>query len=176
MHHRRVFELQPTLKNDLVTLRPLVASDFAQLFAVAADPLIWEQHPTKERYREPEFTIYFEGGLASGGAFLILDAEGAPIGSSRFYDADEAAGTVAIGYTFFARRCWGKGHNQAAKGLMMQHAFRFVPRVLFHVGCDNRRSRIAMERLGGVLVGEIDMAYRGEGRSNVNVIYAIDRP
>ncbi len=170
-----MFELQPTLKNDLVTLRPLAAADFEALFAVASDPLIWEQHPTKERYQRPEFTTYFDGGLASGGAFLILDAAGDPIGSSRYYDVDEARGSVAIGYTFFARRCWGRGYNQAAKGLMMSHAFEFVPRILFHVGRDNRRSRIAMERLGGVLVGEVEMAYRGEPRANTNVIYAIDR-
>ena len=176
MHHRRVFDLKPTLENALVKLRPLAPSDFEPLFAVASDPLIWAQHPTKERYRREEFTNYFDTGIASGGALLILDGQGKAIGSSRYYGFDDVERTVAIGYTFFARRCWGKGHNQATKALMMSHAFRFVSRILFHVGRDNKRSRIAMERLGGVLVGEIEMAYQGEPRANVNVVYAIERP
>jgi len=33
------FELQPTLKGDLLELRPLQATDLGDLFAVAADPL-----------------------------------------------------------------------------------------------------------------------------------------
>ncbi len=171
-----MFNLQPTLTNELVTLRPLAADDFESLFAVASDPLIWEQHPTRERYQREIFTDYFDGGIASGGGLLVLDVEGRVIGSSRYYGYDAAESTVAIGYTFFARRCWGKGHNQATKALMMGHAFQYVPRILFHVGSGNRRSRIAMERLGGVLIGEIEMTYQGETRANANVIYAIDRP
>lgn len=142
---------------------------------MASDPLVWEQHPTKERYQRDAFTTYFQGGLDSGGALLIQDEAGVTIGSSRFYDLDEAASQVAIGYTFVARRCWGRGYNQSAKGLMLGHAFQAVNRVVFHVGRDNRRSRIAMERLGGVLIGEVELAYQGEPRKNPNVVYAIDR-
>jgi RimJ/RimL family protein N-acetyltransferase len=39
------FELQPTLKGALLVLRPLRPEDFDALYAVASDPLIWEQHP-----------------------------------------------------------------------------------------------------------------------------------
>src|SRR6185503_1099448 len=55
LHHprrRMPFELQPTLTGDLLELRPLREADFDALFAVAADPLIWEQHPESDRYRE----------------------------------------------------------------------------------------------------------------------------
>src|SRR6187551_3484931 len=38
----RAFELQPTLRGKLVTLRPLTTDDWDELFAVASDPLIWE--------------------------------------------------------------------------------------------------------------------------------------
>ena len=44
------FELQPHLQGELVRLRPLLPDDFAELYAVAADPLIWEQHPMRDRY------------------------------------------------------------------------------------------------------------------------------
>jgi RimJ/RimL family protein N-acetyltransferase len=166
---------QPSLADDRVRVRPLLEEDFESLYAVACDPLIWEQHPSPTRYQRDVFRNYFEGGMASGGALLVSDAvTGEPIGSSRYYDHDAALQQVAIGYTFIARAYWGRGHNRALKALMLGHAFRLVRRVVFHVGASNRRSRIAMERLGGVLVGEADVAYYGE-RSNPNVIYAIDR-
>ena len=39
------------------------------------------------------------------------------------------------------------------KRLMLNHAFRFVDRVVFLVGPQNWRSRKAVEKIGGVLVG-----------------------
>jgi len=43
-----MFELQPTIKNDLVLLRPLTATDFEKLYSVASEPLLWEQHPNSD--------------------------------------------------------------------------------------------------------------------------------
>jgi RimJ/RimL family protein N-acetyltransferase len=170
-----MFDLQPTLSDARVRLQPLREEDFDPLYAVANDPLLWEQHPSPTRYRREVFATYFEGALQSKGALLIRDAQDeSVIGSSRFYDLDEANKQVTIGYTFVARRCWGKGHNQAVKALMLGHAFQFVERALFHVGAQNKRSRIAMERLGGVLIGEKSVAYFGE-KANPNVVYAIER-
>jgi RimJ/RimL family protein N-acetyltransferase len=174
------FELQPTLEDRWIRLRPLRADDFEPLYAVASDPTIWEQHPSRTRYQRDVFENYFRGAMESGGALLILDAaSGQIIGCSRYYDLDEAQHTVAIGYTFLARSHWGSapgGHNynRALKRLMLDHAFRFVDAVLFHVGATNLRSRRAMEKLGGELIGEAAIAYYGEA-ANQNVIYRIAR-
>jgi RimJ/RimL family protein N-acetyltransferase len=169
------FERQARIENERVRLEPLLPGDFDALYAVAADPLIWEQHPSKNRYQREVFATYFEGAIASGGAFRVLDnATGALIGSSRYYDLDEAQRAVAIGYTFIARSHWGGHYNRALKTLMLEHAFKFVDRVIFHVGAGNLRSRKAMEKLGGVLIGEVAMSYHGEA-SHPNVIYKIDR-
>jgi RimJ/RimL family protein N-acetyltransferase len=169
------FNLQPRLEDALVHLRPLQAEDFPALYAVASDPLIWEQHPNRDRYRHEVFSTFFQGAMQSGGAFMVSDARsGAVIGSTRYYELDETAGTVAIGYTFLARSHWGGGSNRSMKTLMLDHAFGPLQRVLFHVGEHNRRSRIAMERLGGVHIGSAPVAYYGE-TANINVIYAIDR-
>lgn len=43
------FDHQPVLRGELVELRPLRADDFDALFAVAADPLIWEQRADRDR-------------------------------------------------------------------------------------------------------------------------------
>ncbi len=167
------FDLQPTLENDLVRLRPLRAEDFEALFAVAADPLIWEQHPKKDRYRRAVFENYFKGALESGGAFCVRDVAGRLIGSTRYYDLDEGrGGTVCVGYTFIARSAWGGGFNRAMKALMLDHAFRFVDRVIFHVGEHNLRSRRAMEKLGAILAGELEVSYYGE-QATRNVVYEI---
>jgi len=169
------FELQPSMENRWIRLEPLLAGDFDALYAVAADPLIWEQHPNKNRWQREVFATYFQGAIESGGAFRVIDsATGALIGSSRYYDLDGAQRVVAIGYTFIARSHWGRQYNRALKTLMLEHAFRFVDRVIFHVGAGNLRSRKAMEKLGGVLIGETDMSYYGE-QSNQNVIYKIDK-
>ena len=53
------FDYQPVLKSDLVELRPLGVDDYDDLYAVAADPLIWEQHPVKDRHEEAGFRAFF---------------------------------------------------------------------------------------------------------------------
>lgn len=167
------FDLQPTLQNDQIRLRPLRPADFEALYAVAADPLVWEQHPNPLRYQRPVFSTYFEGAIASGGAFLVEDAQtGAPIGSSRYYDLDPAGSSVLIGYTFLGRSHWGGPWNRALKTLMLDHAFRFVDMVYFHVGAGNRRSRRAMEKLGAEAVEEREVAYHGE-RETKNIVFRI---
>jgi RimJ/RimL family protein N-acetyltransferase len=169
------FELQPRIANRSIRLEPLEPGDFDALYSVASDPLIWEQHPNRNRYQRDVFATYFKGAIESGGAFRVIDnTAGTLIGSSRFYDLDEALRVVAIGYTFIARDHWGGHYNRALKALMLEHAFQFVERVIFHVGVNNLRSRKAMEKLGAVHIGEAAVTYYGEP-SQQNVIYEIER-
>ena len=148
------FDLQPTLRGTLLELRPLHREDFDDLFTVAADPLIWEQHPASNRYQPAVFRIFFDEALNSGGALIALDTvDGRVIGSSRFHAYDPASGQVEIGWTFLARSHWGGRHNAEMKHLMLEHAFRFVDRVVFVVGIHNRRSQRAIEKIGAVRVG-----------------------
>lgn len=155
--------LQPELSGEFVSLTPLRWEDFDVLYEVASDPLIWEQHPNPNRYQRPVFENYFKGAMESGGAFLISEtSSGKVIGSSRFYDHEPDKKVLKIGYTFFARSSWGKGHNRASKLLMMRYAFEFVDSIIFHVGEQNMRSRVAMERLGARLEGMEKVAYYGE--------------
>ncbi|HZV10893.1 MAG TPA: GNAT family N-acetyltransferase, partial [Novosphingobium sp.] len=146
-------ERQPVLEGGRLALRPLAPEDWDALYAVASDPLIWEQHPAHDRWREEVFRAFFADALASGGAIVAVDAAtGAVIGSSRWDAYDPAGGgAVEIGWTFLARSAWGTGANAAMKRLMLAHAFRYVARVDFRIGEANRRSRIAAERIGARL-------------------------
>jgi N-acetyltransferase len=148
------FDYQPTLKDPLVELRPLQATDYDALYAVAADPLLWEQHPDKTRSQPAGFHAFFQQALASGGALLAKDAASRRvIGSSRFHGHDQSQDEVEIGWTFLARSHWGGRYNGAMKQLMLDHAFRFVSRVVFVIDPSNHRSQRAVEKLGGVRFG-----------------------
>jgi RimJ/RimL family protein N-acetyltransferase len=148
------FDPQPVLKGEFLELRPLRAEDYPDLYSVAADPFVWEQHPVKNRYKEEVFESFFREALESGGTLIAIDSRNERvIGSSRFHGYDEGKSEIEIGWTFLARSHWGGIYNRAMKQLMLRHAFRFVNRVVFLVGLQNHRSQRAMEKIGGVRVG-----------------------
>lgn len=162
------FDLQPILAGDKVYIRPLRAEDYDGMFAAASDPLIWEQHPDKNRHEPKIFRAYFEDALASKGALVIIDRETDElIGSSRFHGFDPVESKIEIGWTFLVRRCWGGAYNSEIKTLMLQHAFKAVQHVIFLVGPENLRSQKALEKIGGVRIadgldgaGRLSFAYR----------------
>lgn len=158
------FDLQPVLKGKLLELRPLRQDDYRDLFAVASDPLIWEQHPAKDRCQEEVFKQFFQKALESGGAFVAIDRnDGRVIGSSRFHGYHPEESEVEIGFTFLARSHWGGVYNREMKDLMLRHAFRFVDRVVFLVDPHNLRSQRAVEKIGGIRAGS---RLNAEGRDS----------
>jgi len=143
------FELQPTLSGKLIELRPLKTTDFDPLFAAASDPLIWEQHPENTRYKKEVFQTYFDSAIESKGAFVVVDRNsGKIIGSSRYCALKPEESEVEVGYTFLERTYWGGEYNSEMKRLMLDHAFKFVKRVVFVVGDTNFRSQKALEKIG----------------------------
>ena len=146
-------ELQPHLVGELLELRPLLPEHRDQLFAAASDPLIWEQHPVRNRYQEQVFQSYFQGGLDSKGAFAVIDrATGKIVGSTRYCDYVPERSEIEIGWTFLVRSHWGGNYNGEMKRLMLEHIFQFVDHVVFKIGETNLRSRKAVEKIGGVLI------------------------
>lgn len=130
------------------------SEDFGELHAAASDPLIWEQHPEHDRYKEEKFRKFFDSGIECGGAFVILDAAtDEVIGSSRYNGLDIDSSQVEIGWTFLRTKYWGGLYNRELKRLMLDHAFQFVDNVLFYIGPNNNRSRRAVEKIGATLVG-----------------------
>lgn len=167
--------LQPVLRNETVELIPLKETDFDALYVVASDPLIWEQHPNPDRYKEDVFRNYFKGAMESGGAFLTKDVRtGEVIGCTRFYDYMPEKSEIKIGYTFISRDYWGKKINPQVKKLLLYYAFQYVDHVIFHVGASNIRSQKAMERIGAKKIGEEEVTYYGE-KPMVNFVYEMCR-
>ena len=170
------FDLQPNLKGELIELRPLTPEDWADLFAVASDPLIWEQHPESDRYKEDVFRLFFKEALESGGAFVIIDTKNQRIiGSTRFHGYDPEKSEIEIGWTFLARKYWGGRYNRELKQLMLDHAFKFVENVVLLVGQTNIRSQKATEKVGGIKDGLVKKVY-GNHPPSLNVRYVIKKP
>jgi RimJ/RimL family protein N-acetyltransferase len=172
---RNAVDLQPHLKGDLIELRPLRPEDWDDLFAVASDPLIWEQHPESDRYKEDVFRVFFREALESGGAFVVLDTKTQQIiGSTRFYGYAPEKSEIEIGWTFLARKYWGGRYNRKLKDLMLAHAFNFVESVVFFVGEKNIRSQKAMEKIGAIRNGVVTRIY-GNHPPALNVNYVIKK-
>jgi RimJ/RimL family protein N-acetyltransferase len=171
-----VFELQPYLVGDRLELRPLRPDDWEGLFAVASDPLIWEQHPAHNRHKAEVFEEFFREALESHGALVVIDRKTQQIiGSSRYFGFEPGKREVEIGWTFLARSHWGGTYNGELKRLMLDHAFKFVESVVFLVGSTNVRSQRAVEKIGGVMTERRAKTDR-QGHTIEHVVYHIKKP
>ena len=169
------FDLQPILTGKLIELRPLAPADFNALFHAASDPLIWEQHPENDRYTREVFQRFFDGAIDSKGAFAVIERKsGKIIGSSRYHDLKPEESQVEIGFTFLERAYWGGEYNREMKSLMLDHAFRFVERVVFVVGENNLRSQKALAKIGARFLKRAEAPGR-DGSVRKNVVFELTR-
>lgn len=169
------FDLQPTLENDLLMLRPLKEGDFENLYKVASDPFIWDQHPDKNRCQRDVFIVFFNEAIKTKGAFVIIDKKTSEvIGSTRFCSVKETSNAIEIGWTFLGRQYWGGYYNTSVKNLMMDYAFNYVDNIIFQINEHNFRSRKAVEKLGGEQIVQIEN-HVFETRETSTVIYKISK-
>ena len=135
------------------SLRQTQVSDFDDLYLVAKDPRIWEQHPQTDRWKKPVFLDFFQKALKNDlGCFTVVDkAQNRAVGSTRFYSFDAADSAVRLGYTFMDPAYWGTSANREIKDTLIHLAFSVVDKIFFDIGPDNRRSRAAVEKLGAVV-------------------------
>ena len=167
---------QPTLETERLLIRPMAEEDREALFAVASDPMVWEQHPIHDRWRREVFDPFFDEAMACGGALAVLrKSDQRIVGSTRFdrYDAEDG-GVIEIGWTFLDPVCWGKGINHEMKRAMLAHAFADVARVEFRVGDTNYRSRNALEAIGAVRTDRYELG-KYQGKRVVHLVYEITR-
>lgn len=168
------FNLQPSLENELIQLRPLVAEDCEALYEVAKDPMIWAQHPD-DRHEKNRFELFFEESIASNGALVIIDKTSSEIiGSSRFKLVENDINSVEIGWTFLSRKYWGGEFNRKTKKLMIDYALLHVDKIVFYIDMNNIRSQKAIEKIGGKLL--VEPEYNNLIESNgTDLIYLIDK-
>jgi RimJ/RimL family protein N-acetyltransferase len=169
---RMQFDIKRSFENDYLIIQPLVVEDFERLYAIALDPKVWEQHPNPTRYKREVFENYFKGAMEQN-AFIVLEkGTDKVIGSTRYYAIDTENKSVIIGYTFVGLEYWGKEHNRDVKKILINYAFQFFDKVIFHIGVNNLRSQKAIAKIGARSIGEIDIAYYGE-LPQLNFIFEI---
>lgn len=167
--------IQPELENEKALLYPLQEKDFETLYAIASDPKIWEQHPDNDRWKKEVFKTFFDLAMESKGAFKIIDkTTGNIIGSTRLYNYDQQENSIFVGYTFYAVAYWGKGVNRLVKNTILDYIFQYVSKVYFHIGANNIRSQVAIERIGADKIAEEVVTYP-DGASRLNFVYEISK-
>ena len=147
-----MIDFKLNLETESFSLIQTEDSHFEELYLVAGNPIIWEQHPEKDRWKKEIFSNFFQTAIQNElGCLTIIDKNlGKFIGSTRFYSHDEAGRTVRIGYTFLSPEYWGTSANYQIKKVMLDYVFSYLEKVFFYIGENNIRSRKATEKLGAV--------------------------
>jgi len=170
MTNTHIFKPQQKLTGKRLILRPLATSDFDALFAVASDPVLWQQHPQSDRFKRPVFEEFFQSAVASKAAYVVIDSTSVIIiGSSRFNNPRLTESSIEIGWTFLARSHWGGDYNAELKDIMLRFALPYFNHVYFCVGETNYRSQAAVKKLGAELCDRKDSARPG------NVFYILTK-
>ena len=50
-------------EDDRIQIKLLKQEEFNDLYAIAKDPKIWEQHPENDRWKKEKFSIFFKNGI-----------------------------------------------------------------------------------------------------------------
>ena len=169
------FDPDPILTGPHLRVRPIRPDEFEALYAVASDPLMWKQHPAKNRSERAVFEAWFRSALSQHALVVEERASGRVIGSSRYYHWDAASREVSIGYTFIARDHWGGTTNAELKQLMLAHAFKWASIVWFHVDPGNMRSQKALRKIGATLSHTAPIVINGEAPKEY-VFFRVDAP
>lgn len=144
----------PTLRGRHVQLLPLQESHVDLLHALVGAPDFeapwYASVPTPDgigAYVTDALRGQQQGGQS---AFLVCDAQGDAVGSTRFYDMVPGVPKLSIGYTWYVPRVRRTGVNTEAKLLLLTHAFETLGciRVVWETSSHNAASRTAIARLG----------------------------
>jgi hypothetical protein len=71
-------DFQPTLVGPTITIRPVKADDWSELFAAGSDPEIWKVHPVPDRHTEAGFES--SSTVRSPRKWLLCSSTARPIG------------------------------------------------------------------------------------------------
>ncbi|WP_182068060.1 GNAT family N-acetyltransferase [Stenotrophomonas pavanii] len=170
----------PTLRGQHVTLQPLQPAHVPglrdALEGSGLDQLWYTQVPSPQQvepYVQAALQAQSEGKVLP---FVIRDAAGVIIGSTRFYDMDASVPRLSLGYTWYTPRVQRTGANTEAKLLLMQHAFEVMGciSVVLETSWFNLTSRTAIARLGAKQDGVLRNHKRhADGTPRDTVIFSI---
>lgn len=175
-----MFDTTPTLRGRHVSLEPLRREHAAALAEAADDGELWRlwytMVPSRETVGEYIDTALAQRDAGSALPFIVRDAAGIVVGSTRYCNIAAAHRRVEIGYTWYARRVQRTALNTEAKRLLLAHAFDTLGCVCVQLCTHwfNQASRTAIARLGakqdGVLRNHMVMP---DGSLRDTVVFSI---
>ena len=170
-----------TLDGQLVQLITLNKDHFSELESLAKDKRIW-QYYVYDGSDVNRLRSVLKGALidmlnGTQVPFVIyLRREKRLIGSTRFMDIQPLNRKLEIGSTWLHPDYWGSEVNLECKLLMLTYCFEKAGalRVQFKTDEDNKRSRKAIEKIGGKFEGILrhDML-RDNGTNRNSAYYSI---
>ena len=169
-----------TLVGQHATLEPLDASHVAPLAEAASDGELWRLWYTGVASPE-RMAGYVAAALDmreryDAMPFVVRDATGAVVGSTRYFNVDVANRRLEIGHTWYARRAQRTPLNTECKLLLLSHAFEKLGciAVEFRTHWFNQASRAAIARLGAKQDGVLRNHQMGaDGAKRDTVVFSI---
>ncbi|MCF6411194.1 GNAT family N-acetyltransferase [Alkalihalobacillus sp. EGI L200015] len=166
-----------TLTGNHVTIRPMEVEDIEELYAAAQYEGIWDYMPMRIDSLEDMKTLVHQALTSrEKGAefpFVIYDHKQKQlVGSTRFLDISEKDRHLEIGWTWLTPSVWRSPVNTECKYLLFQHCFEELETIRVQLKTDgrNKRSQVAIERIGGVREGVLRksrLTYTGYVRDTV---------
>ncbi|TAL92511.1 MAG: N-acetyltransferase [Paraburkholderia sp.] len=172
-----------TLKGQHVTLEPLTPDHEAAIAAAAADGELWKLWYTSVPAPGTE-RAWIDAALAmrdtlGAHPFVVRDATGDIVGSTRFFNVDSVNRRLEIGHTWYAQRVQRTPLNTEAKLLLLTHAFESLHAIAveFRTHFMNHQSRTAIARLGAKQDGILRSHQIGkDGVLRDTVVFSVIEP
>jgi len=163
-----------------VCLEPLALAHVPGLQQAAGDGALWRLWYTSVPHPD-ETRAYVEKALAAQDAgtalpFVVRNALGDIVGSTRLGNIDIDNRRVEIGWTWYAASAQRTALNTEAKWLLLGHAFETMraAAVELRTSWMNQRSRTAIARLGAKQDGVLRNHMRlGDGAYRDTVVFSI---
>jgi ribosomal-protein-alanine N-acetyltransferase len=162
-----------------LTLRYATAEDAPALLALASDPDVtrfFSWGPYRD-VSEPLAYIERLAGQRERGEqldLLIVHREHGPIGVTGLSEVSRRDRRAVVG-TWLGRAHWGTGANADSKALIAHLAFEVLglERLGAYASTENRRSQVALERLGYVREGVLRSFHRHGDAVHDVVLYSL---
>jgi N-acetyltransferase len=142
------------LRGPHALLEPLSDEHEAGLNAAAADGQLWKLWytfvPPPQGMQQYIATALGMREQAGALPFIVRDAGGKIVGTTRYFNVDAANKRLEIGHTWLARSAQRSAINTQCKMLLLTHAFEQLDciAVEFRTHWMNHQSRAAIARLG----------------------------
>ncbi|HWK58630.1 MAG TPA: GNAT family protein [Parapedobacter sp.] len=176
------FDVDYTLEDNVVLLRPLVGDDYINLLPFALnEPELWTYSMITAAGRDG-LANYLDGAIADRKnrtqyPFIVFDKRvGQYAGCTRYYDIKLLEQTMQLGYTWYGKQFQRTGLNRHCKYLLLQFAFERMEmqRVEFRADSENDRSVAAMKAIGCYVEGVLrSNGKRADGSRRDSIILSI---